>query len=324
MKASQIAVLVAAAVVVLVLGYEAEVSMAAAAAVKCDPTELQPCLQPITSGTTPSTECCNKMRAQQPCFCQYIKNPTLKKYVSSPNAKKVVSTSAIHHSSPEGQTYQVTISLSHSLQMHFTTTFFIILVSVAISTCYSQDDDKYTTCARNFSCGQHFQEVSYPFWLDDHPQYCGHPSFELKCQNNEYPTIEINNRTFHVREITQFNHIITIASLDLWDTYCPQELHNFTFDNLLSSGPMNENLFMFYNCTSQMPTVFPNSLPCETGGTESRVFYAVEPLYNALENSQKATIPCSQSLKVPVLGATVEEISVGSLSLQEGCTEYSR
>lgn len=109
---------------------------------------------------------------------------------------------------PDLPGYHLPITFSANAFHH---TFF--LVSVAISTCYSQDDNKYTTCPRNFSCGQHFQEVSYPFWRDDHPQYCGHPSFELKCQNNEYPTIEINNRTFHVRELNQFNHIIYYRKL---------------------------------------------------------------------------------------------------------------
>lgn len=89
MKASQIAVLAAAAVLVLVLGYEAEVSVAAAT---CNPTELNPCMPAMTSGAAPSALCCSKMRQQQPCFCQYMKNPGLKQYVSSPNVKKIVTT----------------------------------------------------------------------------------------------------------------------------------------------------------------------------------------------------------------------------------------
>ncbi|KAK4490553.1 hypothetical protein RD792_001235 [Penstemon davidsonii] len=60
-----------------------------AAAVNCTPTELSPCLAAITGGGTPSQQCCDKLKEQKPCFCNYLKNPSLKPYVDSPNSKKV-------------------------------------------------------------------------------------------------------------------------------------------------------------------------------------------------------------------------------------------
>ncbi|PSR84709.1 Non-specific lipid-transfer protein [Actinidia chinensis var. chinensis] len=89
MKASHIAVF--AIVLVLVLFYEAEVSVA----VTCSPTELSSCASAISSGTPPSSVCCAKLKEQKPCLCQYIKNPNLKQYVNSPNAKKVLSTCGV-------------------------------------------------------------------------------------------------------------------------------------------------------------------------------------------------------------------------------------
>ncbi|KAH7857772.1 hypothetical protein Vadar_016345 [Vaccinium darrowii] len=80
-----------ALMVVLVLAYETEVSMA----VTCTPTELSPCVTAITSGKPPSQLCCAKIKQQKPCLCQYIKNPNLKKFVTSPNAKKVASTCGV-------------------------------------------------------------------------------------------------------------------------------------------------------------------------------------------------------------------------------------
>ncbi|XP_057809421.1 non-specific lipid-transfer protein 2-like [Salvia miltiorrhiza] len=59
------------------------------AAVSCIPTELLPCLAAISSGGAPSAECCSKLKEQQPCFCQYIKNPQYRPYIDTPNAKKV-------------------------------------------------------------------------------------------------------------------------------------------------------------------------------------------------------------------------------------------
>ncbi|KAL6973570.1 hypothetical protein U1Q18_027755 [Sarracenia purpurea var. burkii] len=89
MKTSYIAVFVFFAS--LLLCYEAEVSMAAT----CNPTELNPCLDAITSGATPSKLCCSKIKEQTPCLCQYFRNPSLKPYVNSPNAKKLLSTCSV-------------------------------------------------------------------------------------------------------------------------------------------------------------------------------------------------------------------------------------
>ncbi|KAL7192419.1 hypothetical protein ACSBR2_024284 [Camellia fascicularis] len=88
MKASHIAVF---ALLVLLWGYEAQVSMA----VTCNPTELSPCLSSMTSSVPPSKLCCNKLKEQKPCLCQYINNPIFKKFVTSPNAKKVGTTCGV-------------------------------------------------------------------------------------------------------------------------------------------------------------------------------------------------------------------------------------
>ncbi|KAI3833114.1 hypothetical protein MKX03_021392 [Papaver bracteatum] len=55
----------------------------------CVATELQPCLGAITSPAPPTALCCTKLKQQQSCLCQYVKDPNLAKYVNSPNAKKM-------------------------------------------------------------------------------------------------------------------------------------------------------------------------------------------------------------------------------------------
>ncbi|KAK8518901.1 hypothetical protein V6N13_017834 [Hibiscus sabdariffa] len=62
-----------------------------AEAVTCNPTELGPCLPAFTSPADPTAICCGKLNEQQPCLCEYMKNPALKPYVDSPNAKRVSS-----------------------------------------------------------------------------------------------------------------------------------------------------------------------------------------------------------------------------------------
>ncbi|CAL9224470.1 unnamed protein product [Arabidopsis halleri] len=63
--------------------------------VTCTATELSTCAVPMTTGIPPSTECCTKLKEQQPCFCTYIKDPKYSQYVGSPNAKKTLATCGV-------------------------------------------------------------------------------------------------------------------------------------------------------------------------------------------------------------------------------------
>ncbi|PWA36240.1 lipid transfer protein [Artemisia annua] len=56
----------------------------------CSVNSLKPCLPAFTSSSPPTASCCTTLKQQQPCFCGYIKNPSLKQYVNSPNAKKTL------------------------------------------------------------------------------------------------------------------------------------------------------------------------------------------------------------------------------------------
>ncbi|KAK8517728.1 hypothetical protein V6N13_127885 [Hibiscus sabdariffa] len=66
-------------------------------AVTCDVSELSPCMAAITSPIPPSTTCCSKLKEQKPCFCQYLKNPTIKQFVDTPKAKKIASTCGVEY-----------------------------------------------------------------------------------------------------------------------------------------------------------------------------------------------------------------------------------
>ncbi|OAY59225.1 non-specific lipid-transfer protein 2 [Manihot esculenta] len=84
MKKSYVAIY---ALMVLLLA-EAQLTMA----VTCSPTELSPCVAAITSSSPPSKQCCDKIKEQKPCLCQYLNNPNLKKFINTPNARKVATT----------------------------------------------------------------------------------------------------------------------------------------------------------------------------------------------------------------------------------------
>ncbi|KAF7123150.1 hypothetical protein RHSIM_Rhsim12G0142500 [Rhododendron simsii] len=204
-----------------------------------------------------------------------------------------------------------------------TTKILLILVSVVFSPCYSQlEEEQYYTCVHNFSCGQTIQNVSYPFWGGpDGRQTCGHPFFELKCQNNDYATIEIDKQAFRVLKINQSSRTITLVSSDLWESesHCTRALQNITLDdNLFAYGPINRGLLLSYNCTSGDGRSIPNNFTCEIGGIESVGFYADKTLFNELHNSLYATISCNQSVEVQIFRETMAEVLEKPWTLEDG------
>ncbi|KAK8498451.1 hypothetical protein V6N13_100053 [Hibiscus sabdariffa] len=68
-----------------------------AEAVTCNPNQLASCLPAFSSGASPSTTCCAKLKEQKPCFCGYLKNPALGQYVNTPNAKKVATRCGVQY-----------------------------------------------------------------------------------------------------------------------------------------------------------------------------------------------------------------------------------
>lgn len=66
-----------------------------AEAVNCDPTEMRACLPALKSSEPPTAECCDKVKKQEGCLCEYLKSPILKPYLESPNAKKIASSCGI-------------------------------------------------------------------------------------------------------------------------------------------------------------------------------------------------------------------------------------
>ena len=54
----------------------------------CKPNELTVCLETVLQSKAPTAECCCKLKEQEPCFCDYKKNPSYANYFTSENIKK--------------------------------------------------------------------------------------------------------------------------------------------------------------------------------------------------------------------------------------------
>ncbi|AQK81053.1 putative non-specific lipid-transfer protein AKCS9 [Zea mays] len=60
---------------------------AAAAASSCNPSALSACA-PALFGRAVTLGCCASLRAQQPCLCQYKRDPANRAYVNGPAAQR--------------------------------------------------------------------------------------------------------------------------------------------------------------------------------------------------------------------------------------------
>nr|CDG03100.1 LTP (lipid transfer protein) [Coffea canephora] len=61
-----------------------------AEAAGCNAQALSPCLPSIINGTPPSKQCCTNAKEQEPCFCNFIKDPAYGKIIKNPNTKKTL------------------------------------------------------------------------------------------------------------------------------------------------------------------------------------------------------------------------------------------
>ncbi|CAH8289862.1 unnamed protein product [Eruca vesicaria subsp. sativa] len=53
----------------------------------CLTIDITGCFPGIFIGGPISPQCCQTLKVQQPCFCDFIKNPALKPYITSPQGR---------------------------------------------------------------------------------------------------------------------------------------------------------------------------------------------------------------------------------------------
>ncbi|KAL3527027.1 hypothetical protein ACH5RR_011683 [Cinchona calisaya] len=137
---------------------------------------------------------------------------------------------------------------------------FLILVSILILSPASVNayDEQFETCYQPFSCFN-LGSLGYPFWGGNRPQYCGHPGFELDCNQYVYdfPRIQILSITYKILKIDTTSHILTIAREDLANNTCPEKLLNTTIDlNLFNPVSTDGSLlYLFYGCALNLNSI---------------------------------------------------------------------
>ena len=205
---------------------------------------------------------------------------------------------------------------AHHLALSSLITLYFFLSILTPSYC--TDYERFANCGRPYKCGS-IQNVFYPFWGGDRPEYCGREGFKLECHNNEIPIIRFEPLAFRVLKISESHPIMTIARLDLWDGSCPQNNFNTTlnFTNFDYYASAVQNITLFYNCPPQVKIPDPNRFTCKSGDTVTRnnAYFGEEFLTTSKLQDLKN---CSKSILVPIVRAPLmNELPSGVPAPQE-------
>ncbi|KAJ4822385.1 hypothetical protein Tsubulata_008921, partial [Turnera subulata] len=145
-----------------------------------------------------------------------------------------------------------------------------------------------------FVCGN--LKASFSFWGNGRSSDCGVPGMELRCQDGNNATIEINDVRYRVLDINEGTQILRIAREDNLDGICKPDFVNSTFDPNLFQVPKSwEYITLVYGCAPTI-SVGLGAFTCAISGNLSgRVLPgAVGPG------------PCYRSIYLPVNGSEME------------------
>lgn len=141
-----------------------------------------------------------------------------------------------------------------------------------------------------FSCGD-ISDEGYPFRSYNDPPYCGHPGFELSCNEGNITTIEIMGVTYRVLKINQTLKTMKIVREDIMEGNCAQAFVNTTLDNSLFEYTSSYiNLTFLYGChgvVNNTPGI--DTIPCGDGNNAY-----------VLPAGTGVSVDCNSSVIVPV------------------------
>ncbi|GKU97615.1 hypothetical protein SLEP1_g10742 [Rubroshorea leprosula] len=152
---------------------------------------------------------------------------------------------------------------------------FVTLVLILASRPAFAMDEHYVNCGKTISCGN-IDNIAYPFWSSDRPEYCGFPGFELNCSGTD-PEITISLATYQVLQINEESGVLTVARADYEDTLCPNSLINTTrIPDLFEYSSDTLNITLYCGCPTVSNQIkgLSNQFDCDMNGNPSCYYLA--------------------------------------------------
>ncbi|KAJ0037896.1 hypothetical protein Pint_22118 [Pistacia integerrima] len=109
------------------------------------------------------------------------------------------------------------------------------------------------------SSRRHINNIRYPFRLKGDPEVCGHPSFELSCENNQ-TILEFHLGKYYVKGISHQENIMSVVDVNLSSGTCrlpsgslsDEDIKNEFFKNVT---PIHLETEVFSNMTENYETI---------------------------------------------------------------------
>ncbi|KAI6691511.1 hypothetical protein NL676_028339 [Syzygium grande] len=160
--------------------------------------------------------------------------------------------------------------------------------------------------------------VSYPFTGGDRPDHCGPPEFRLGCVGGS-PELAAGSLTYRVLALDQTRRTLTLSRTDLYNNTCLQQYANTTLNStVFPFASDDEDLTLFYGCSTMMTVKPQNLFSCEINGTETDNYYLLgavptDPILNVSK--------CNVSVTVRIVQSAVNMLAANRSVLREALME---
>ncbi|KAF9663998.1 hypothetical protein SADUNF_Sadunf17G0110200 [Salix dunnii] len=176
---------------------------------------------------------------------------------------------------------------------------FLLLLFIQIPSSLSKDD-LYTACSKKFECGN--ISAVFPFWGAGRSPACGIHELELKCNENNITTMNINQVSYRVLEINQSSQTLRIAREDYSVGLCPPQFMNSTFNPKIFEPVEGYKFFTInYGCEDATTTkTGPKTFTCKINDVNNRSDDIEEGEFGPGECNGSVTVPVSVKDAPPV------------------------
>ncbi|KAI3960023.1 hypothetical protein MKW98_016747 [Papaver atlanticum] len=155
----------------------------------------------------------------------------------------------------------------------------IIIFIILLETVSGENSTQNTTfrACEPKNCGANLT-ISYPFWIyGEHDSYCGHPDFQITCNDHKIPILHLSGQDYLIRDISYANQslLVTNAAAFYDEPSCPIPCRNFTVvGSPFSLNPYHIDLYFFYNCSLVPTEYFVYPITCAKNSNKSLSSYA--------------------------------------------------
>jgi hypothetical protein len=188
----------------------------------------------------------------------------------------------------------------------YTSIFFYFTI---IATQTLSLDPKFKACEPK-SCGKGPQ-ISYPFYLSGKQEsFCGYPSFELTCDDEEkLPVLGISGEEYVIKNISYLTQSFQVVNSKASHDPCPRPLNNLTLHRTpFFVNPSHINFTILYNCSDHLLEDFRTyPLTCARNTSLLRSFGVFDRKKLGKEK-QIASMSCQKLVDVPVLASNESDV----------------